>query len=206
MKRLASWWNQQHKNLEIRFLSNYPGEKIWRYLEIENYIMVNNRVLNIGIGTGRCTKDLKNAGMKVYGLDISEIPLERIRNIVEACWLITECDKIPSDFFDLAISHLVVQHTPTDGLTDQFREVIRCLRPTGIFAVQFASPVAGCESKETLFNLKLGEVLRTPEYMECLVNSVGGEVVHRCRNVYWEKFGFSWDGFHIRKATSSDNE
>ncbi len=174
---IEDWWNQHHAANHAFWLSGYRGVNVWQPLEIMNYIRPGKVVLNIGIGLGYCTQDLVSQQAVVHVLDISTVALEKVKPIVAGTWLPGQLDELPSNYFDLAISHLVTQHMNDQDLRDQLQAVIRGLKPDGIFAMQFAFAKSyNPATHYTVEDAKGGGVCRTLCQMETLVNAGGGRL------------------------------
>ena len=203
MSEIKEFWEEQHEKHEIRYLSDYSGEDVWKYLMIEPYLVSNANVLNIGVGTGRCTWHLKESGVNVYALDISEKALENVKPFVEGSWLTSEYDKMPSDFFDVAISHLVIQHMTDDAVLEQLKGVLRSLKQTGIFAFQHASPYPNDDLlyNESLEYQKAGAIIRTREHIKELIVNSGGEIIKEGKKVSYdnEYEKCSWNSCIVRR-------
>jgi SAM-dependent methyltransferase len=91
---------------------------------------VNGRVLEDGCGVGMYAAHLEEAGGHVFGLEYdferaAQAKL-RVRNVVNAAG---EALPFPSDFFDMTLSHEVIEHVQDDAQT--IREIIRTLKPGG---------------------------------------------------------------------------
>ena len=108
--QIKQFWEESHKNKDILWLSDYSGPDIWNTLKINELIKPKINVLNIGVGTGKCSYDLNKKGVNLYGLDIVEEPLKKLDSIFKNYWTIKDMNTLPKEFFDLAICHLVAQH------------------------------------------------------------------------------------------------
>ena len=134
---LAKWWDKTHEGKDIMWTTDTSGEGVWKNLKVKDLIKTSKTVLDIGVGLGRGTKDLYNEGLEVHGLDISIVALNKVKPFTKNQYLPT--DELPKNYFDLAISHLVAQHMCDEDLLEQMKKVILSLKPSGIFAMQFAS-------------------------------------------------------------------
>jgi len=206
---MRDWWNKQQqdfdKRREVRFLANSSPCKIWEFLNIDNKIKKGTKVLNIGVGTGRDTMLLHcQRGVEVSVLDISPLALKRVHRMAKGYLSENLESVLPSDYFDLAISHLVSQHMGDRELLHQFRNVIRSIREKGIFALQFAWAegvvVGGKRDQE------LGECSRYDTRMEYLIDKAGGKVVYSVPPIIYKdrdwgkkKGDVVWFGVHISK-------
>ena len=104
-------------------------------------------------------------------------------------------------YFDIIICHNVVQHIPTDLLILEFTHLLRTLKTDGVFALEFVS--SGSKDDGGLnvnySGQDTGRYCRTPEYLENLINNVGG----KCEMVVnYEIHNSEITGchvFHVRK-------
>jgi len=100
-------------------------------------------VLEIGVGSGRITKQLANHFEEVYGIDVSNemirLAIERLRDFRNV-----KIDKgdgrdlsiYPNCKFDLVFSTRVFQHLPRRFFLGYLDEVHRVMKPTGMFRFQ----------------------------------------------------------------------
>jgi predicted TPR repeat methyltransferase len=101
------------------------------------YISKNQRLLDIGIGTGLSSAPFKKAGLKIYGIDNSEhmLAICRKKNIVEELRehdLSTLPLPFSDQFFDIVIANGIFHLT--GPLHSVFSESSRLLKNNGIFA------------------------------------------------------------------------
>jgi ubiquinone/menaquinone biosynthesis C-methylase UbiE len=95
------------------------------------------RALDYGCGTGRSSRLLKQQGLDVTGVDISDAMLAQARG-ADSGGSYTKIDSarlpFPDDSFDMAFSSLVFFEIPTiAGMTEVAAEIRRVLRPGGVF-------------------------------------------------------------------------
>lgn len=135
----VQWWDTAHKSNIRQWLSGNGGPKLWDTLGIRNRVQPGAKILEIGVGTGADIGELVNIGIKdIYVLDICEAAVDKVRDHVIDYWLAENFNHFPVNHFDLALSHLVSQHMSDEDLLVQMKHVIRSLKPTGVFAVQYA--------------------------------------------------------------------
>jgi hypothetical protein len=139
-------------------------------------------------------------GCKVHALDISPLALKRVEDVATA-WAASELDKLPSDTFDVAISHLVAQHMLDSDLSAQLVAVIRSLKQDGVFAMQFMKPAQEVQGKtpQTRGSAKGGGVFRTPEMIERMVRAAGGRVVRSVPKEQSQENRWAWQVVHIKR-------
>lgn len=104
-------------------------------------------MLEIGCGVGRMTRSFARRFARVYALDISPEMIARARAFHSdernVLWLLgdgTGLAPLATGSLDFVFSYLVLQHLPTKELTLGYvREVLRVLKPGGVFLFQFNS-------------------------------------------------------------------
>jgi len=138
----------------------YPWDKIFskkqEVRKIEEFIksfykkykIKNQKVLDLGCGTGRYTIFLAQKGLEVIALDISRIPLsilaKRIKNkpYRKRIKLVkTSASRIPypNKSFDIVISIAVLHHGKAKQIKGWFKEVKRVLKRDGYFLLSVLS-------------------------------------------------------------------
>jgi SAM-dependent methyltransferase len=204
---IHAWWDRAHKNDALIWLSGYSGPEIWERLEVDPLLSPKAVVLNIGVGLGYCTHALSGRGCTIHALDISDVALNRVRSIATP-WLADNVASLPINTFDVALSHLVVQHMLDDALLPQMKAVIKSLKPNGIFALQFAKYTDKQSQNKPITSMaaKGGGVLRTVEAMESMAIEAGGEIALSVPKEFsetggwaWHESGWAWHVIHIRR-------
>jgi len=198
---ILKFWEEQHKTSNLKNLSGYNGKTVWKELKIEDRIKQGNKVLNIGVGFGYCTKDLFDKGMIVTALDIVPNALEKVKEWTERTYLDNQIQDLPPDTYNLAISHLVAQHMNTEDLTRQMTNVIRSIKDDGLFAIQFSEyikPTTLINNETYIDGLGL-QFCRHISDMDIIIRKSGGKV----KNIFliddYPKFNIRWYGVHITK-------
>ena len=173
---LTEWWESQHRKNNLRYLTGSDGPEVWGILHIKDRVRPGAVVLNIGVGTGRCTSDLKNAGCDVSVLDVSPTALARVSDFARTY---RTPGALPVDMFDTVICHLVAQHTDDDRLGEMIKHAVRSLRPGGVIAMQYA-----CGTLEQNTSVTVPEMLmaggrcRSAAAMARIAQWNGGVVAH----------------------------
>lgn len=107
-------------------------------------------VIELGCGAGRMTRSFASRFNKVIGIDISEKMLNRGQQLLPETtnieWLQgngLDLGNVPKESADFAFSYLVMQHMPTKQVVSKYvSEILRVLRPGGVFLFQFNSLTA----------------------------------------------------------------
>lgn len=215
---VRDWWEQCHLTDDAELLTGSKGEDVWCSLNIEEKILPKSVILNIGVGRGYCTRGLAQKQAIVHALDISEAALNKVKDIVARTWKPEQLDDLPSDTFDLAISHLVAQHMSNPDLRHQIKAVVRSLKPHGVFALQFAfsadkeyvhdeqsgviKKTGKCFQEE--FVVRWGGICRTLIEMQKMVKEVGGNIIWIKKTGSFPTCNSGWYGIHIVKDTEAN--
>lgn len=193
----AAFWDKAHAADKRLWISGTEPLEIWARLTAMPLLKPGSRVLNIGVGTGACTRALASHGVAVSVLDISRTALDKVKDVADG-WLASDLEAIPSRIFDAALSHLVAQHMNNPDLERQMRAVFRGLKPGGTFAIQYVETFDGEDThNETEEGVRAGGVLRSPAFFAGMVQRSGGKVV-------WdqprERWGATWRVAHLTPA------
>jgi len=176
-ENIKEYWERMHNDEMMCLLSNNSGNVIWKNLNIIDLIKKDKVILNIGVGTGRCTKELIDLGAIVDVLDISESAINNVRNIVRNSYIVKNLESIKDNEYDLVISNLVSQHMNDEDLIIQMKKIIKSLKEDGIFAVQQAGILDLINNTQDLVNQKGGRVCRTLSKFSELIESCGGIIM-----------------------------
>jgi cyclopropane fatty-acyl-phospholipid synthase-like methyltransferase len=182
LEEIKKYWNSIHRINHLGALSGCEYQGTIDFLKVTDLLKRGDKVLEVGVGLGYVTKGFKDNGMDVSALDIAQEALDRVRDYCEGLYLVEELDKLPNDYFDIIICHNGIQHIPTHILENELLHIIRSLKITGIFAMEFISTDliddTGVDS-EVMAKLRwdenIGCYCRTPEYLEKMINKCGGE-------------------------------
>lgn len=205
MGNIKDYWSTVHKNSIGRYLTGTSGTDVWKELGIYDIIQPKKDILNIGIGFGVCTRELKTHDVNVYGLDICIEAIDRVKDILSGYWLDEDLESLPVNFFDLAISHLVSQHMSDDALNRQLKYVIRSLKEDGIFAIQFLTRMTNQDPNKN--KDEEGINVRSVDQMEEMVRRNNGEVIKKLTPIKFNNvilddvlISATWDFFQIKKV------
>jgi len=202
-------WQGHHESGHVPALTGTSFEHVVRYYDLDGILFKGMSVLEIGVGLGLCTKGFYERGCKVFALDICEEAFHRIGDYIVGGYLHASIEQLPEAFVDLAISHLVTQHMSESDILRQFPAVIKSLKPSGVFRVQFAGSDIAEENnvKETIVgkpadnkvSMLGGRMVRTPEYAEALVNRCGGKVIRTSGTRCFPKYKSYWYWMEVIK-------
>jgi SAM-dependent methyltransferase len=137
-KNVKDFWEDAHQKGAQEWLSGTHLNELRINLNLDGLLKPNLNVLNIGVGMGVCTKELVDFGCVVDVLDISDKAIEKVKDITNKQYLASFEHALPRNRYDLVISYLVAQHMNDVNLNRQMKYVIRSLKPSGVFALQFA--------------------------------------------------------------------
>jgi len=197
-----SFWDEQHRlNNRANLTGSHPEGELGN-LRAATRVRRGARVLNVGVGLGNTTNVLIEAGCEVSILDISPLALERFAGRVQGAYLPEELPRLPDRYFDLALSHLVMQHMNDAALLPQIQHVVRSLTECGTFAFQFA---VGWNqgTKSSRFPTPIDEALpycRTLGWMTEVVEAAGGMVVFAELSENFPQYQFGWYVAHVMPA------
>jgi len=200
---MVDWWDRAHKNDHSFWLTGSQGPEQWQYLEINNLLKPGTKVLNIGVGLGYCTKALFERGCIVSALDISPTALEKVKDIA-ITYLPEEITDMPSNYFDVVISHLVAQHMSDEDLLHQFKGVFNAMRNHGIFAIQFSSLTDDSIREQLQSGQKSGSCARTREQFISVVKEAKGRIVNIWNGPVFEQYNECWLFAHIQPIERSN--
>lgn len=201
---IQDWWDKAHALKHTTWLTGSLEPEVWHALKITRLIQPGTQILNIGVGLGHCTRGLAELGAKVSALDISQLAIDGVRDVIESGFLANQISDLPQNSYDLVISNLVTQHMLDEDLETQLLHVIKSLKPSGIFAMQFAfywdqlSPTIN----NTPYEAKAGGVCRTLGRVTELVERVGGTITWAQLIGAWPAYHSAWYGVHIVKKPS----
>jgi SAM-dependent methyltransferase len=103
------------------------------------------RVLEIGVGTGRIAAPVADAGIDVYGVDISRTMLEKLRSKTQTIHVaLADAMLLPFDDHTFGAAYGVHVLHLMAGWADAVRELVRVVKPGGVllFDIGNADPAA----------------------------------------------------------------
>ena len=107
----------------------------------------NKEMLELGCGAGRMTGSFAQRFSRVYAFDISSEMLQRAQALLPGAsnidWTLgngTDVSGLGDGTVDFVFSYIVLQHMPEPAFALRYiREMLRVLRPDGVFLFQFNS-------------------------------------------------------------------
>jgi len=176
-RELASQYDK-----EVKAYSSYGHEVIFG-MSFE-FVSAEEKLLDIGIGTGLASIHFSEVGLKVYGLDGSQEMLAacQSKSFTEAliqCYIDQEPIPYENHFFD----HVVccgVLHFVSD-LTALFSEVKRVMRSGGIFAFTIAPQETSADYIEEPTAWGVSIFKHAPHYIIELLETNGMELLKEQR-------------------------
>lgn len=150
----------------------------------------NDKILDVGVGTGRLILPFVEKGFDTYGIDISEKMLEIIWNKIGFLSNLhlekANAKNLPfqDNFFDFVTSYRVVIHIP--DYENVIKEVFRVLKPNGYAIIEF-------NNKYSLSGL--GRLLRHLRRIVGMPEETNTQIVSRSVLIK----SFSEAGFEIEK-------
>jgi predicted TPR repeat methyltransferase len=171
-----------HYDKEVKAYSSYGHEVIFGMSF--KFVSVEEKLLDIGIGTGLASIHFSEVGLKVYGLDSSQEMLDvcQMKSFTEA---LTQCNitKDPIPYEDLYFNHVVccgVLHFMRD-LTGLFSEVKRVMQNGGIFAFTIAPQETSADFIQEPTAWGVDIIKHAPRYIMELLETNGMELLKEQR-------------------------
>ena len=201
--KIDEFWENIHKENNILYLSGHSGITVLRGLFLVDFVdqlvPQESRILEIGVGLGICTKDLHDLGFKVDCVEISKEAVDRVYHLVDTSYTPDGLYCMDSEAYDLAISYCVTQHINDESLQEQLKEVIRALKKTGIFAMQYSWPFEGYPKLQRFEEMASGSCNRPIEKMYQMVEDAGGKIVDSRIFSVSPQYKAGWGILHIMR-------
>jgi len=142
-----TWWEQQHIKRREKWLTGCTMGKYEGFFGVE---FAGKRVLEIGCGMMVATRQILEVAADLWVVDVSSVAVAKAGRLIgsKAVLLSNVEDMLPMDYFDVVISHLVVQHIYEKEVLHQMDYAITALNENGVFAVHYMSTVNGNDGEE----------------------------------------------------------
>jgi putative AdoMet-dependent methyltransferase len=133
-------WSAEYDKFVERNSKGYPFEG---YYEVLNFVYKliedkeNNKILDIGVGTGMLTNQLYKDGAEIYGLDFSHSMLQKAQEKMPQAKLIQWDfnyglpEQLRQERFDYIISSYAIHHLSNDKKNEFLRELKEILSNNG---------------------------------------------------------------------------
>lgn len=105
---LPAFWNDKHQTQNRHWLTGTSLGMIYRFYNIGPDDLKSRKVLEIGVGVGVITKELRQLADKLYCSDISAVALKNASQYADDTFLSQDIGQAPA--VDVAICHLVLVH------------------------------------------------------------------------------------------------
>lgn len=103
------------------------------------------RFLEVGCGDAQMSFAVAAKVLHAYGLDVTEELIQYKRAPRNFSFLRTQSTDIalPDDFIDIAYSNQLIEHLHPDDVEDQMKEIVRVLKPGGVYSCKTPSRITG---------------------------------------------------------------
>lgn len=170
---LKDYWDEQHRQQNKKALTGSTLDQYCELFGITKKFLKDKKILEVGVGLGKATREL---GTLTDNLDVLDISLVALSNV--AGWVARGYDtvkELPLNYYDVVLSHLVAQHMNDSDLIIQMEHIIKSLVDNGVFYMQWADAYTHNIPVDFIIE-KGGGVLRDIEEMDKLVNYAGGDL------------------------------
>lgn len=131
-------WDRAHRENDVSALTGTGLAGHLATLGAGELFTPEAAVLCIGVGMGDWVrKATEGRPGPTWALDVSEVAGDK----VVPAYFVTDASQLPENAFDLALSLWVAPHMTDHDLEVQLREVVRSLKPGGIFALHYKEPL-----------------------------------------------------------------
>ena len=185
MTDLTEFWQDQHTS-NTPWLTGTTFGMILDQYGLEPLTFQNRRCLEIGVGKGMITRCLSQLADVVYGCDISEEALSKVRSVTGGTWLTQDIEQIPS--VDVVLCHLVFVHCDDNECERILRSIN--LADQGKIFCQFScfkDPEIGANDAndkiKDLLDVGVKHFFRSTDEIEAMIQSAGLQI-HRTWNRY----------------------
>jgi ubiquinone/menaquinone biosynthesis C-methylase UbiE len=199
-------WNECHKAQAVGPLTGSGATGVLKNHALSGLIRSGMTVLDIGVGLGDMAKHLHKVGCTVDSMDIADAAEATVKSYIRSFYRAQELDRLPTNEYDFAISHLVAQHQWDRQLKEQIAAVFASLKVGGTFSLHLAAfddPALNNYAHQGIPQGFDGSMGRTREHSAALIMeaipSGAYSIKEVGRQMDWPHFGSYWYFFHIRK-------
>ncbi|MGH8474714.1 MAG: malonyl-ACP O-methyltransferase BioC, partial [Methylococcales bacterium] len=152
---------------EWAVLQRKIGNRLLEFLTLDSFS--NLTILDLGAGTGYCSRRLKRHNFSVIDLDLAPAMLVKARSLQEreTFYICGDAEFLPlaDRSVDLVFSNLMIQWCR--DLDRLFKEVHRVLKPEGTFLFSTFGPETLCELRDAWKGVDFGTHVN--EFSDCAV-------------------------------------
>jgi len=200
---IKEFWNSVHTRNETLWLTNSNPQNVYKMHSFPTNSSETILEVEVGVGTGGSIQAHAGRKNKVVAVDISPEALNKVSNISRTCLTENMPTALESSFVDRALCHLVFQHCNDDMVKFIITNVLRTLKPTGIFHFQFAElPYSVSDFDESYkFAINNGIMhFRSLAEITKLVEECGGELVYTSEPIVWTtQYNITWYMLQIKR-------
>lgn len=108
-------------------------KEVNRIFKIKN----NIKLLDIGIGKGNIEQSLNKKGIKIYGIDISKIAINQLKEKIKGHFQVGDATKLsyPNNYFDVILALEILEHIPPCYTFKVLSEINRVLKTNGYLLI-----------------------------------------------------------------------
>jgi hypothetical protein len=197
-------WDRAHQENDISALTGTGLDAHLNTLGAAHLATYDISLLCIGVGTGGWVAEAADRYASVHCLDVST---HAARKIPAGVGFTLSPDMLPRNHFDLALSLWVAPHMNDADLQEQLHGVIASLKPEGVFALHYKSPIdpgvvidnrAGADDEWQ--TARSAAMLRRPEHVEDMARRAGGRFVQVVQENISFFYGVNEISVHISRG------
>jgi predicted TPR repeat methyltransferase len=189
------FWETKHSIEEKWWLTGTSIKSLLDLHNLQELDLKDKKILEIGVGLGTCTKELRKYTENLECCDISEIGLDRVKQYAKHTYLTTDLKN--GRAVDVAICHLVFQHCTDQEITRIINDVN--LTKNGIFTFQFATLKDNIILEETQHLMDFGShFFRSVDKIKEIVNNSNKKIVSIETPKFWKKIQHEWNFIKVK--------
>ena len=192
---VVSWWESNHEQGNVQFLTGHGIHQYINYFEASAEFEKSKNILEVGVGTGRATRDMVNAGKTVHCVDVSKAALSNLQDVAEV-YEVSNMHLIPAKGMDLAFHVTVAQHVDDRMLKHHLTHILRSLKDSGVCFMQFAQCAVANQLHEEIKAQTHGGWSRSVEEVTSDIELLGGKCLSD--HVIQSGEGWIWHAIKFR--------